>query len=167
MINKLYIILLFIFVKPIFARSQSDTAIANALNKFNKHSIPYMYAKNISNVNDFYFLDAREEAEFVVSKIPNAYFVGFDKFSIEKAKKIIVKNNIPLIVYCSVGVRSEKIAEQLKNAGFTNVYNLWGGIIDWKNNNRTITNSSNQPTNLVHTYSKNWSRFLKNGEAIY
>lgn len=166
MINKLYIITI-LFVKPIFTTAQSDTAIVNALNKYNKHSIPYIYVKNISNANEFYFLDAREEAEFTVSKIPNAYFVGYNNFSIEKVKKIVTSNNTPIIVYCTIGVRSEKIAEQLKSAGFISVHNLWGGILDWKNNHLAITNSNNQNTNKVHTYSKNWSRYLKNGQAIY
>ena len=38
-----------------------------------------------------------------------------------------------IVVYCSVGYRSEKIAEELDKLGFTNVSNLYGGIFEWIN----------------------------------
>jgi len=33
-------------------------------------------------------------------------------------------------VYCSLGIRSEVIAKKLKKAGYTNVFNLYGGIFE-------------------------------------
>ena len=38
-----------------------------------------------------------------------------------------------IIVYCSIGVRSEDIGEKLKELGYTKILNLYGGIFDWKN----------------------------------
>ena len=37
----------------------------------------------------------------------------------------------PTYVYCRSGARSAKAAEQLAQAGFTRVYNLLGGVLDW------------------------------------
>jgi rhodanese-related sulfurtransferase len=38
---------------------------------------------------------------------------------------------VPLIVYCQVGVRSATAAQILYDAGFTNVIDLLGGIDKW------------------------------------
>lgn len=43
-----------------------------------------------------------------------------------------LNKNQPLIVYCQAGKRSEKAAALLKDAGFTNVKSLQGGINAWQ-----------------------------------
>ena len=37
-----------------------------------------------------------------------------------------------VIVYCRSGVRSSQAAMVLQQLGFTNVYNLTGGMLNWK-----------------------------------
>jgi 3-mercaptopyruvate sulfurtransferase SseA len=73
----------------------------------------------------------------------------------------------PIVVYCSLGVRSENISEKLNAAGFTDVRNLYGGIFEWKNKHNPVFDSEEIETEKVHTYSKNWSKWLTNGEKIY
>jgi len=70
-------------------------------------------------------------------------------------------------VYCSLGVRSEDIAEQLRDSGYTNVYNLYGGIFEWKNKNFNIYNTNNELTENIHAFSKQWSKWLTKGEKTY
>jgi hypothetical protein len=70
-------------------------------------------------------------------------------------------------VYCSVGYRSERIGEKLQDAGYTHVFNLYGGIFNWKNQDGVVLDASNDTTERVHTYNKSWSRFLKKGEPVY
>ena len=36
-----------------------------------------------------------------------------------------------IIVYCATGIRSANAAKMLIDAGYTNVYNLDGGLINW------------------------------------
>jgi 3-mercaptopyruvate sulfurtransferase SseA len=55
----------------------------------------------------------------------------------------------------------------LKKAGYTNVYNLYGGIFQWKNADGIVVTSTNDTTQRVHCYDKSWSRFLKKGEKVY
>jgi rhodanese-related sulfurtransferase len=59
----------------------------------------------------------------------------------------------PVIVYCSVGYRSEKIGEKLQKLGFQNVHNLYGGIFQWKNDGFEVLNAQkvNQPTACIPT----------------
>ncbi|MFC4263915.1 rhodanese-like domain-containing protein [Ferruginibacter yonginensis] len=117
-----------------------------------------------SNTNIVY-LDAREKNEFEVSHIKNATWVGYNDFSLSRVASF--KKDTPIIVYCSVGYRSEKITQQLLNNGFTNVSNLYGGIFEWKNTNHTVVDVTGAATNKVHAYSKTWGIWLKKGEKVY
>ncbi|MDX6464656.1 MAG: sulfur-carrier protein adenylyltransferase/sulfurtransferase, partial [Acidobacteriaceae bacterium] len=48
-----------------------------------------------------------------------------------RASELADKKNNEIIAYCKAGVRSQKAALALKQAGFTNVSNLAGGILAW------------------------------------
>ncbi len=111
------------------------------------------------------FLDARERKEFEVSHIKEAIWVGFDDF--ELANLPSIKKDEPIIIYCSVGYRSEKIGEKLQKAGYTNVFNLYGGIFEWINQNKQVVDNKNQPTKKIHAYSKTWGIWVSKGEKIY
>jgi len=45
--------------------------------------------------------------------------------------EIPVAKDAEIVIHCRSGARSQKAALILKNAGFTNVLNLAGGILDW------------------------------------
>ena len=111
------------------------------------------------------FLDAREAGEYAVSCIDEAVWVGYEDFDPERAGE--VDKSAIVIVYCSVGYRSEKVAEQLKEAGFENVFNLYGGIFEWKNQGGIVVDAEGEATDKVHAYDKNWGRWLQKGEKVY
>ncbi|NJK84044.1 MAG: rhodanese-like domain-containing protein [Saprospiraceae bacterium] len=130
------------------------------------HSVPEVTASQAHEVKDkAIFLDAREEKEYQVSHIPNAIFVGYDKFDLEKVAHLAKDKKI--VVYCSVGYRSEKITEQLLESGFKDVANLYGGIFEWKNKGYEVVNKDNQATEKVHAFDKTWGIWLKKGEKVY
>jgi len=56
------------------------------------------------------------------------------------------------VTYCSVGYRSAKMAQRLRNAGYTNVQNLEGSIFEWANEHRPLVRDG-EPTKQVHPYS--------------
>ena len=62
---------------------------------------------------------------------------------------------------------SEKIADKIKNAGFKDVHNLYGGIFEWKNEEFPLVDINGEETEQVHVYSKRWGKWLRNGEKIY
>ena len=72
-----------------------------------------------------------------------------------------------VIVYCSVGYRSERIGEKLQKAGYTNVKNLYGGIFSWKNEGNEVVRDADIPTDSVHTYNKSWGKWLLKGIEVY
>ena len=110
-------------------------------------------------------LDAREKEEFEISHIPGAIWVGYDDFSIERLKGI--DKNKPVVTYCSVGYRSERIGEKLQKEGFTNVQNFEGSIFRWMNEEQRVVNKDNQITNKVHGFNDRWGKWVKNGEVVF
>ncbi len=118
-----------------------------------------------NGLDRYTLLDAREEEEFNVSHIKGAHYVGFSHFDQKKVSKI--DKDEPVVVYCSVGYRSERIGEKLKKMGFETVYNLYGGIFEWKNQGYQVENQEGKETQKVHAYSKKWGKWLKAGEKVY
>ena len=140
------------------------------LNKFNEDSVPYILVEELVDLEkdgNVVILDAREFEEYEVSHIKNSLFVGYNKYSPEMVSATIKDPRTPIVVYCSLGIRSENISEKLKAAGFTDVRNLYGGIFEWKNKHNPVFDSEEKETEKVHAYSKSWSKWLTNGEKIY
>ena len=132
-----------------------------------KGSVPILRVSEIESNVDYVFFDARETKEFQTSHIKGAIPIGFDSFDVQIIEQSYPNKTQQIIVYCSIGVRSELVGEKLRAAGYTNVYNLYGGIFEWKNQSNQVVDSIGVPTQKVHTYSKEWSRWLSNGEKIY
>lgn len=110
-------------------------------------------------------LDAREKVEYDVSHLPEAKWVGYDHFD-SSALKNISKETI-IIIYCSIGYRSEKIGEKLKEMGYSKIYNLYGGIFEWTNRQYPLVDNKNQTTTNIHAYNKEWGAWLEKGNKKY
>lgn len=162
--NYLLLLLLFFIFTPVNAQE----SVEGLLKKYNSGSVPYISVEELrmKQLNgDVILLDTRSSEEFEVSHIENAILVGYDEFDLERLPEISKEGTI--IVYCSLGIRSEQIGEKLKKAGFENVQNLFGGIFEWKNAGFPVVDPKGNPTEKVHAYSKQWSKWLKNAEKIY
>ena len=159
--NSIYIFVI------LFSISLNGQSLKNVLKKYNTESIPYVTVEATKANPSYILLDARELKEFKVSHLKNAIQVGYDSFNLKETATRIKDKSATIVVYCSVGIRSEDIAEKLKKSGFKNVYNLYGGIFEWKNKLNIVVDSLNQPTEKVHTFSKEWSKWLKKGIKIY
>lgn len=143
-------------------------SLEQVLDTLNNETIPYIYVDDLTVYkNEVVLLDARERKEYEVSHLKDAIFVGYQKFKIKSVLKTISDKNQDIVVYCSLGVRSEDIAEQLKKAGYTNVWNLYGGIFEWKNKNCPVYNFKNKETDSVHAFDDKWGKWLKKGIKVY
>lgn len=158
--------IIYIFVLS-YTLGFSLESLSDLLDKHNKESIPYITVKQLSKQQNTIILDARELIEYKTSHLKNAICVGYDNFKLKKTVKTLKNKHQPIVVYCSLGIRSEDIAEKLKKAGYTNVYNLYGGIFEWKNNNLPVYNSKEKETDSIHTFSFEWSKWLNKGIKIY
>lgn len=130
-----------------------------------KNTVPLIGRPELDSLKDVFFLDTRERKEYQTSHISGARFVGYEGFSKKSVKDIPRDKNI--VVYCSVGYRSERIGEKLLDMGFTSVNNLYGGIFQWKNEGNKVVDGQGNVTDTVHTYNRLWSVWLKNGIKRY
>lgn len=110
-------------------------------------------------------LDIRSAEEYDVSRIEGAKFIEFDKFS--ESDVADIPKDAEIIVYCSVGYRSEKIGEKLIGMGYANVKNLYGGIFQWKNEGNPVVNNHSIETDSVHAYDRYWGIWLEKGVKVY
>jgi rhodanese-related sulfurtransferase len=159
---KKILLLLFISISGF-----SQKTIPEILKRFNNNSVPYISVKELKDKQNVLLFDTREEIEFKTSHLKNAQFVGFEKFNENKIKQNYVNLNAIIVVYCSLGVRSEKIGEKLLKIGYKNVFNLYGGIFEWKNQNLPVYDSDNHETENVHGFSKEWSIYLLKGNKVF
>jgi rhodanese-related sulfurtransferase len=77
---------------------------------------------------DFQLIDVREDFEYETSNI-GGQLIPLGGILIEADK---VDKNKPVVVMCRSGKRSAAAIMQLEQLGYTNLYNLQGGILAWK-----------------------------------
>ena len=128
-------------------------------------SVPLIGVEELENIQrEVVIFDTRKREEYEVSHIPGARFLGYDEDYAPVRLKEVNKEQ-PVILYCSIGYRSEKIGERLRREGFTNVYNLYGSIFEWVNKGKPVVDSAGTPTRKLHTYNENWSQWVTNPQV--
>lgn len=146
--------------RPKVISEEFDKKISKTIN----FSIPVMGVDELMEMQeDVILLDARPQSEFDVSHIKGAKRIGYKK--IDKAALEGIDKNEQIVLYCSIGYRSEKVGETLKKMGYKNVYNLYGSIFEWVNQGNEIVDKNGRKTEKVHTYNKRWSKWVEDGKA--
>lgn len=163
--NKLILLLLVLTSIKGMAQKDFDKKIKSIVSG----TIPYIHEDKLNQKmgegEDIIILDTRTIAEYNISHLNGAKFIDYDGFKANMVEDLDKDKEV--VVYCSVGYRSEKIGEKLRDMGFTNVKNLYGGIFDWKNNGNTVVTAPGAETDSVHTYNRNWSKWLIEGIKVY
>ncbi len=158
------IVLMILFLPKMSAQN----SLEELLDQYNNESIPYISVETLKSIqNQVLLLDAREKKEYDISHIKHAKFVGYTDFKMDTVTAQNTPKDTKIVVYCSLGIRSEDISEKLKKAGYINVYNLYGGIFEWKNKDFPVMNSEEETTEEVHAFSEEWGKWLTKGEKIY
>lgn len=107
-------------------------------------------------------LDARTEEEYAVSHLKTA--IPIDLASKDFFDTLHISIDTPIVVYCSIGYRSAIVAQKLQEEGFSQVFNLSGGIFEWANEQRPMFQLMSQKlqlTTLVHPYNATWRKLLR------
>lgn len=85
----------------------------------------------LTSQNNGILLDVRTKSEFKNGHLPEAGNLNYYALDFRK-KLILLPRNQPIYLYCNTGYRSEKAAEILIENGYTDVYNLQHGIMEWE-----------------------------------
>ncbi|MDC3115384.1 thioredoxin domain-containing protein [Bacteroidota bacterium] len=118
-----------------------------------------------SNKGNSIIIDVRTKEEFVSGHIYDA--TNIDYYGSDFKEKLdLVKKDVPILVYCRSGGRSSRAANIMQSLGFTEVYNLSGGIGAWEDSGFDVINSRYEKTNESRIYSaKEINEFLKNNKS--
>jgi rhodanese-related sulfurtransferase len=103
-------------------------------------------------------LDVRSAEEFAVSHIEGA----LQAETVEEALAALqdVDPGRTIVLYCSVGLRSAELADELREAGFTDLRNLRGSLFGWANSGRPVVRGG-EPVGEVHPYNGKWGKLLR------
>ena len=85
-------------------------------------------------------LDVRTPGEFAEGYIEGARMIDFQGGSFETEIASLDKD-VTYAVYCRSGNRSGQAVKIMQDAGFRNLYNLEGGVIDWANQGMPLVNN--------------------------
>ena len=77
-------------------------------------------------------LDVRTPGEFAEGYIEGARLIDFQSGNFENEIATLDKN-ATYAVYCRSGNRSGQAVKVMKDAGFSKVFNMNGGVIEWAN----------------------------------
>ncbi|MBO3699009.1 rhodanese-like domain-containing protein [Roseivirga sp. E12] len=112
------------------------------------------------STTDFTILDVRDESEYDVSHLEGA--IRYEEGLLEG-----LNANEPVMVYCTVGLRSNQLAKILEEEGFNQVVELQDGLIGWSNAELPLVNSRDNLTDSVHVYAQYFSALLRGGTPVY
>lgn len=151
---------------PVSVPEIEQEAFDLRLQKLLNFSVPLLGVDELAEAaaDKYLLLDARELEEFQVSHIPGAKHFGYKNpdwvalRAVDKAQ--------PIVMYCSVGYRSEKLGEQLLERGYANVYNLYGSIFEWANQGNRLEDNNGVATKSIHTYNRKWSQWVQDKNNI-
>jgi molybdopterin/thiamine biosynthesis adenylyltransferase/rhodanese-related sulfurtransferase len=83
-------------------------------------------------------IDVRQPEEYQQGHLPGARLIPLSQLTTELAEQKIAKDQ-PLFLYCAVGQRSARGAEQLLAAGYRSVAHLHGGLAAWQAAGRELS----------------------------
>jgi rhodanese-related sulfurtransferase len=100
-------------------------------------------------------LDVRRQPEFELSHLAGAQLAP----DLVAVQALGLPADCPIVLYCSVGYRSARLAVQLQLHHSGPVYTLEGSLFEWFNQGRALVRPP-PPAPPVHPYSWRWGLLL-------
>ncbi len=88
------------------------------------------FAEKLKSTPEAQLLDVRTPGEYGADNIPNATNIDWNGEDFSK-KVLVLDKSKPVLVYCKSGGRSAQAAAALHEMGFTEIYNMEGGMLKW------------------------------------
>lgn len=96
-------------------------------------------AFDIEITNNVQLVDVRTPKEFAQGHIKNALNINYFSENFADSLQLLDKDK-PVYIYCRSGKRSGKSISKFKEAGFNTIYELDGGLLNWRSGGlKTIT----------------------------
>jgi rhodanese-related sulfurtransferase len=120
-------------VQTLLAMMQSGRTVTPDMIKEGRayHNLPAREAQDLLQKHpDTFVLDVRTPGEYASAHIPGAKLLPIDE--IESRFHELPANAERIVVHCEAGGRSAAACDFLAGKGFTNLYNMVGGMHAWK-----------------------------------
>ncbi len=112
---------------------------------------PEDFEKGIAGTN-VQVLDVRTFKEYNTGHIKNALQADWTNSSQFSDRTQYLNKDKPVYIYCLVGGRSTAAADWMRKSGFKNVVELIGGINAWKQAEKPLEGSTNEPQMTMEQY---------------
>lgn len=118
----------------------------------------------LAESQDVLLIDTRSAEEFAVSHLQGA--VHAETAAEVRQVLAAADPSRPVVLYCSVGYRSARLAQELADEGIPaatghgEVMNLEGSIFAWANSGRPVYRDGREVTK-VHPYDARWGKLLR------
>ena len=103
------------------------------------------YQQLLTETKNNQIIDVRTEGEFMEEHLHNAININFNGNDFEANIKRLDKTK-PTFIYCLSGGRSGSAMEIFAKNGFKQVYNMQGGILQWKGDQLPLTGAEENPS---------------------
>jgi thioredoxin len=103
------------------------------------------YQQLLTETKNNQIIDVRTEGEFMEEHLHNAININFNGNDFEANIKKLDKTK-PTFIYCLSGGRSGSAMEIFAKNGFKQVYNMQGGILQWKGDQLPLTGAEENPS---------------------
>ncbi len=104
-------------------------------------SVTPQQAINLINGEQGVFVDLRDNADFRQGHIIDTLHIPSAKLA-ERMAELVKYKEKPVVLVCKMGQQSGAASKQLKAAGFSRVYKMTGGMMEWSNLQLPVTSKS-------------------------
>ncbi len=126
---------------------QNDASAQNTI----KRIIPVdEFDKKLSATPNAQLIDVRTPEEYAGGHLRNSLNININDKEFEQQLGKLDKTK-PVMVYCKAGSRSAAAAEKMQEMGFTEIYNLDGGIMKWENAGKPVEQGVAAPMQTGNT----------------
>ncbi|MCS1350600.1 rhodanese-like domain-containing protein [Mechercharimyces sp. CAU 1602] len=85
---------------------------------------------SVEERQQYIWVDVRTDEEYEEAHIPDSYHIPVNQLE-ERIHELEPHRNQSLVLICRSGRRSELAAHFLAGKGFTSLFNLKGGMLEW------------------------------------
>lgn len=121
---------IFIFIATLTLASCSNAQNKSTVNRLSALEV----AAKIKENSNIQLLDVRTPSEYEKGHVDGAINANINNDDFKNQISSLAKDK-PVIVYCLSGPRANAAAKQLRNAGFNNVVEMPGGMMEWRAKN--------------------------------
>jgi len=152
--------------RTVLRAAQKDSVTWNAVFAWIRRDwpeVPQMSTRELAqrmaanSVTTPLLIDVRTREEYEVSHLPGAIWAETPS---QIASAMSAASELkPVVLYCSVGVRSSRAAAKLMESGRAKLFNLQGSIFQWANEGRPLM-ANGRVVHVVHPYNERWGVLL-------